>query len=81
MQACPIAQRGCRDDLFGGRAVMIGHAGDAYGVRSGLWIDRRSGIGIAYYSPPAMATIRRAGASAYRAIEERLARRLRRSGR
>ena len=26
-----------------------GHAGDAYGLRSGLWIDRRRGVGVAYY--------------------------------
>ena len=29
-------------------ALLVGHAGDAYGLRSGLWIDRARGRGIAY---------------------------------
>jgi hypothetical protein len=32
------------------RPGAIGHAGDAYGLRSGLWIDRARGIGIAYFA-------------------------------
>lgn len=77
VQALPIGTAGCRDDLFGDGRRMIGHAGDAYGVRSGLWVDPQRGVGIAYYStgngddPPR-------GRSAYRAIEEELARNLRR---
>ena len=80
VQVLPTAAQGCRDDLFGGGRAMIGHAGDAYGVRSGLWIDPARGVGIAFFStgngddpPPGRH-------SAYRAIEERLARRLGRSG-
>jgi CubicO group peptidase (beta-lactamase class C family) len=79
VQILPTAVEGCRDDLFGRRRAMIGHAGDAYGVRSGLWIDPARGAGIAYFAagngddPPR-------GRSAYRAIEERLARHLRHSG-
>ena len=74
-QSLPVAQPGCRDDLFGDGRQVIGHAGDAYGVRSGLWIDPRRGVGIAYFAtgngddPPR-------GRSAYRAIEEELARHL-----
>ena len=30
-------------------ALLVGHAGDAYGLRSGLWIDRERGVGIAYF--------------------------------
>ncbi len=47
----------------------VGHAGDAYGLRSGLWIDRVRGTGVAYFvtglsdEPPR-------GKSAYRAAEE-----------
>jgi CubicO group peptidase (beta-lactamase class C family) len=44
--ATPV--KGCRDDPAGDGAVRIGHAGDAYGLRSGLWIDQASGTGIAY---------------------------------
>jgi CubicO group peptidase (beta-lactamase class C family) len=77
VQVLPTAVQGCRDDLFGRRRAMVGHAGDAYGVRSGLWIDPARGTGIAYFAsgsgddPPR-------GRSAYRQIEEQLARRLKR---
>jgi len=60
------------DDLFGDHRPRIGHAGDAYGVRSGLWIDPATGRGIAFFatglgdSPPK-------GRSSYRAVEEWLA--------
>jgi CubicO group peptidase (beta-lactamase class C family) len=75
VQRLPVAQPGCRDDLFGDGRVRLGHAGDAYGVRSGLWVDPERGRGIAYFAttngedPPR-------GRSAYRAIEEGLARHL-----
>jgi CubicO group peptidase (beta-lactamase class C family) len=74
IQTLPIRQAGCRDDLFGGRTV-IGHAGAAYRVRSGLWVDPAKGTGIAFFSanngkePPF-------GRTAYRAIEEWLAAKL-----
>ena len=29
--------------------MLVGHAGDAYGMKSGLWIDRARGRGIAYF--------------------------------
>jgi len=75
VQALPVEQGGCRDDLFGDGRQAFGHAGDAYGLRSGLWIDPARGVGIAYYAtgngpdPPR-------GRSAYRRIEEELAGRL-----
>ena len=74
-QSLPVAQPGCDDDLFGDGRRVSGHAGDAYGVRSGLWVDPARGAGIAYFAtgngddPPR-------GRSAYRAIEENLAQRL-----
>ena len=39
----------CADDPEGKGHAWAGHAGDAYGLRSGIWIDRRRGIGISYY--------------------------------
>jgi CubicO group peptidase (beta-lactamase class C family) len=60
------------DDLFGDRKPRIGHAGDAYGVRSGLWVEPATGRGIAFFAtglgdaPPK-------GRSSYRAVEEWLA--------
>ncbi|WP_448659316.1 serine hydrolase domain-containing protein [Sphingomonas sp. CJ99] len=41
---------GCRDDGFGDGRVRVGHAGDAYRLRSGLWIDREAGTGVAYFA-------------------------------
>jgi CubicO group peptidase (beta-lactamase class C family) len=64
-----------KDDPFGDGRALIGHAGDAYGLRSGLWVDRERGVGIAYFAtglgddPPR-------GKSAYREVEEWLAAKL-----
>jgi CubicO group peptidase (beta-lactamase class C family) len=40
---------GCADDPEGTGRPWSGHAGDAYGLRSGLWIDRQRGVGVAYF--------------------------------
>lgn len=40
----------CRDDLFGDGRARIGHSGNAYGLLSGLWIDRAAGTGVAYFA-------------------------------
>ena len=67
-----LAQCAPHDDPFGDAKARLGHAGDAYGLRSGLWIDPKTGTGIAYFAtglgddPPR-------GKSAYRSIEEWLA--------
>jgi CubicO group peptidase (beta-lactamase class C family) len=42
--------KGCADDPFGDRVRRIGHAGDAYGLKSGLWIDPVAGTGVAYFA-------------------------------
>jgi CubicO group peptidase (beta-lactamase class C family) len=68
-QQIPTSRRGCDDDPAGDGVPRVGHAGDAYGLRSGLWIDRARGTGVAYFvtglpeDPPR-------GRSAYRAAEE-----------
>jgi len=41
---------GCHDDPFGDGRRRFGHAGDAYGLRSGLWIDAGLGKGVAYFA-------------------------------
>lgn len=67
-----LAQCAPKDDPFADGKPRLGHAGDAYGLRSGLWIDRSTGRGIAYFAtglgddPPR-------GRSSYRAMEEWLA--------
>lgn len=61
----------CRSDLFGDGRRRLGHAGDAYGLRSGLWFDPEGGDGIAYFvtQVPDGAEGRR---SAYSTAEEAL---------
>lgn len=39
----------CRDNLFGDGRLRLGHSGDAYGLRSGIWFDLEGGDGIAYF--------------------------------
>jgi CubicO group peptidase (beta-lactamase class C family) len=65
-------QEGCRDDPFGDGRRRFGHAGDAYGLRSGLWIDRRRGTGVAYFATDVVVT-EPGMHSAYTPVEERLA--------
>lgn len=65
----------CDDDLFGGGRPMIGHAGEAYGVRSGLWVDPARRMGIAFFATGAHDATQ--GRSAYTPVEESLAARLR----
>ena len=65
---------GCRDDPLGTGRSWIGHAGEAYGLRSGLWLDPVKSEGIAYLitgldsTPPP-------GRSAFTAAEEAVFRR------
>ena len=68
-----LAQCAPKDDPFGDGRPRLGHAGDAYGLRSGLWIDRATGRGIAYFAT-GLGDDPARGRSAYRAIEEWLAR-------
>lgn len=68
--ATPVA--GCHDDPFGDGRMRIGHAGDAYGLKSGLWIDPARHSGVAYFATDVPAV---RGASAYTATEEALAQR------
>lgn len=68
--ATPVA--GCGDDPFGDGVPRLGHSGDAYGLRSGLWLDLRAGTGVAYFATDAGGS--RGGAhSAFSRIEEALA--------
>jgi CubicO group peptidase (beta-lactamase class C family) len=60
---------GCLDDLGTRGAILVGHAGDAYGLKSGLWIDRRSGRGIAYFVTGVVDPAPKAPGSAYTAAE------------
>ena len=63
---------GCRDDPFGDGRPRMGHAGEAYGLRSGLWIDRARGRGTAYFATDV--TDGPGDRSVYTRAEEQLAR-------
>lgn len=60
---------GCHDDLFADRRRRIGHAGDAYGLKSGLWVDPATGRGLAYFTT-SVAADAPTGRSAFTAREE-----------
>ena len=64
---------GCNDDMFGDGKRRIGHAGEAYGLRSGLWVDPVRGTGVAFFAT-AVPDEAPKGTSAYTAVEEQLAR-------
>ena len=61
----------CRDGLFADRRLRLGHAGDAYGLRSGLWLDPRTGRGIAFFTT-AVDPAAHGERSAFSAAEERV---------
>jgi len=62
---------GCGDDLFGDGHTRVGHAGEAYGLVSGLWLDRARGAGTVYFITGA--DLSRPGKrSAFYAVEEQL---------
>ncbi len=68
----PASRRpGCRDDLFGDGRRRLGHSGDAYGLRSGLWFDLEGGDGIAYFVTQ-VPEGQKGTRSAYSAAEEEL---------
>lgn len=68
-----LATPGCKDDPFGDGGRRIGHSGEAYGLRSGLWVDRAIGRGVAYFVT-AVPDDASKGRSAFTAAEEALAR-------
>jgi CubicO group peptidase (beta-lactamase class C family) len=60
---------GCKDQPFSDDHIRIGHAGEAYGLKSGLWIDRKNGTGIAFFTTAIPDDTPR-GQSAFYAVEE-----------
>ena len=62
---------GCHDDPFGDGRSRLGHSGDAYGLRSGLWIDPERGTGVAYFATDV--AVVPGTRSAYTPTEEQLA--------
>ena len=63
---------GCRDDPFGDGIERVGHSGSAYGLHSGLWVDREGGTGVVWFVTGVPGE-RSGGRSAFSALEETLA--------
>ena len=68
---------GCNDDPFGDGTPRIGHPGEAYGLRSGLWLDPKTGHGVAFFTTAVPDNAAR-GISAFTAAEEGVLARVRR---
>lgn len=75
IQQIPAATKDCADDLGTKGAVMVGHAGDAYGLKAGLWIDRARGLGVAYFVTGVPEQAKRDELSKFTAAEARAFRR------
>lgn len=73
MQTLGHGKGGCRDDPFGDGRTRIGHPGEAYGLRSGLWLDPKSKQGIAFFTT-AVADDAPSGRSAFTRQEEAILR-------
>jgi len=66
----------CRDDPFGDGVTRVGHAGEAYGLRSGVWVDPKTGRGVSFYATELPADTPK-GRSAFTAAEEAMIDRVR----
>ena len=71
-QTLATRRDGCRDDPFGDGRGRVGHSGDAYGLKAGLWIDQERGTGVAYFATDVL-DADTGGHSAFTRIEEELA--------
>jgi CubicO group peptidase (beta-lactamase class C family) len=78
VQTLASKQTGCKDDPFGDGRLRIGHAGDAYGLKAGLWLDPKTGQGVAFFTS-AVAYDAPNGRSAFTAAEESIVERARRA--
>jgi CubicO group peptidase (beta-lactamase class C family) len=73
LQTLGTRQAGCRDDPYGDGRPRIGHAGEAYGLRSGLWIDPVRGTGVAFFATAIPDEAPKGKRSAFTRVEEELA--------
>lgn len=72
VQTLATPSTACGDDPFGDGASRVGHAGNAYGLLSGLWVDRQKGTGVAYFAT-GVESAAPGTHSAFSRIEEELA--------
>lgn len=50
MQVIGAVQGECKDNLFSDGNPWLGHAGEAYGLRAGVWLDTNLERGFAYFT-------------------------------
>jgi hypothetical protein len=62
----------CHDDPLGDGRKRLGHAGEAYGVRSGLWFDPVSRTGTAFFASGVADDAPKGRYSAFTAVEEQM---------
>jgi CubicO group peptidase (beta-lactamase class C family) len=74
-QQVPTPVPGCADDMDARGRTLVGHAGDAYGLKSGIWIDRANGVGIAYFVTGVSEDASKGPGTAFTAAETRAFRR------
>ena len=74
-QQIPTPSSGCADDMGTLGRTLVGHAGDAYGLKAGLWLDRERGRGIAYFTTAVPDKAERDDRSAFTAAEAKAFRR------
>jgi CubicO group peptidase (beta-lactamase class C family) len=67
------ASPACANDPFGDGVKRVGHSGDAYGLKSGLWVDQLRGRGVAYFVT-AVPDDAPKGRSGFTKVEEAIAR-------
>lgn len=65
----------CRDGLFNDGIARVGHSGDAYGLKAGLWWNPANGNGVAFFTS-AVAPDEKGRRSAFTVREEALVDRL-----
>jgi len=70
LAASPACQA---NDPFGDGVTRVGHSGEAYGLRSGLWLDIKRGRGVAYFVT-AVSDDAPKGRSGFTLVEEQIAR-------
>jgi CubicO group peptidase (beta-lactamase class C family) len=66
------ASPACKNDPVGDGVERVGHSGDAYGLKSGLWLDLKRGRGVAYFVTAVPEDAPR-GASGFTRVEEAIA--------
>jgi CubicO group peptidase (beta-lactamase class C family) len=72
VQSLATHAEGCRDDPFGDGKRHYGHAGEAYGLKSGLWLDGKRGVA---FFVTAVSDEAPRGRSSFYAVEEEVLRR------